>query len=76
MIEVADLGPGLDPASRHLAFDRFQRVGSASEGSGLGLSIARRIVELHGGSIRLDANQPQGCRAVVELPAVPAKGAP
>ncbi|MDP9235028.1 MAG: ATP-binding protein, partial [Actinomycetota bacterium] len=35
---------------------------------GLGLSIARWIVDLHGGDIRAEQNLPHGCRMVVELP--------
>jgi signal transduction histidine kinase len=53
-------------------FERFYRVDSARAsddgGAGLGLSIARWIVELHGGDIRPERATPTGCRMVVTLP--------
>jgi signal transduction histidine kinase len=56
---VSDDGPGIAPAEQARLFDRFVRGKAAtatpSEGSGLGLAIARRIAEIHGGSIRLDS---------------------
>jgi signal transduction histidine kinase len=54
-------------------FERFYRAdaarASADGGAGLGLAIARWIVDLHGGSIRPEHRDPTGCRMVVELPA-------
>jgi signal transduction histidine kinase len=71
-IEVADEGPGIRSADAERVFERFYRADqarSATEGgSGLGLPIARWIVELHGGAIRVEQAEPQGCRMVVELP--------
>lgn len=68
-IEVADHGPGLDEAQRAAVFDRFQRAGATTPGGvGLGLTIVRWVVELHGGSIRLEPNRPTGLRSIVELP--------
>jgi signal transduction histidine kinase len=56
VIEVADDGPGLSPEDRSRLFGRFQRLSAKPTGgetsTGLGLSIAKRIVELHGGKIR------------------------
>lgn len=52
---VADDGPGLSAEERGRIFDRFYRkLGTGREGSGLGLSIVARIVELHGARITLD----------------------
>ncbi|HYH28646.1 MAG TPA: ATP-binding protein [Actinomycetota bacterium] len=69
VIEVLDQGPGIPDADRARVFERFHRAGGAREGgTGLGLAIARWIVDLHGGRIRAEANEPQGCRMVVELP--------
>jgi signal transduction histidine kinase len=49
---VEDEGPGIPPAERQSVFERFYRLpGSPATGSGLGLSIVLRIVELHGGRI-------------------------
>jgi two-component system sensor histidine kinase VicK len=53
-------------------FDRFYRVDAArrsgSGGAGLGLAIARSIVELHGGSIWAEPRRPAGTRIVFDLP--------
>lgn len=70
-LEVVDDGPGIAPPDRERVFERFTRTDAARTrrdgGSGLGLSIVRWVVELHGGSVRvLDA--PHGCRIAVDLP--------
>jgi two-component system, OmpR family, sensor histidine kinase BaeS len=57
-IEVADSGPGIAPDRLEQVFQRFVKSGD-STGSGLGLSIARDLVEAHGGSIAA-ANRPGG----------------
>jgi signal transduction histidine kinase len=71
-LEVEDGGPGIPPGDAERVFERFYRSDRARSvddgGSGLGLSIARWIVELHGGSIRVDPGTKRGCRIVVELP--------
>lgn len=70
-ISVSDEGPGIAPTERHLIFDPFAR-GAAGErvrrGSGLGLFIARRVLEAHGGSISLRSST-AGATFVLELPA-------
>jgi len=54
MCEVEDSGPGIAPDDRSRVLERFYRVlGTEEEGSGLGLSIVRRIAELHGGRVDL-----------------------
>jgi signal transduction histidine kinase len=71
-VEVSDEGAGVPPADIGRIFDRFYRVdaarGSGAGGAGLGLAIARSIVELHGGSIWAAPQSPAGCRVVFELP--------
>ena len=71
-IEVADSGPGLAEGEEGRIFERFYRADSARSsaegGAGLGLSIAKWIVELHGGAIHAEAGEPHGCRVVVTLP--------
>jgi two-component system, OmpR family, sensor histidine kinase BaeS len=57
-IEVADSGPGIPPDRLEQVFERFVKSGD-STGSGLGLSIARDLVEAHGGTIAA-ANRPEG----------------
>lgn len=54
LLRVVDNGPGIPPSERERVLDRFYRIaGSAGSGSGLGLSIAQRIAELHGGRLLL-----------------------
>jgi signal transduction histidine kinase len=56
LLQVVDDGPGIPPAERTRVFERFYRVaGSATGGSGLGLSIVQRIVEILSGTIELSA---------------------
>ncbi len=69
-IEVADTGRGMTQEDLGRIFQRFERVGeSTEEGSGLGLSIAKAIVELHQGRIVAESQPGQGSRFVVRLPA-------
>ncbi len=71
-IEVADHGTGVPTEAVERIFDRFYRVETGprpgSGGAGLGLAIARSIIELHGGSIRAEPRRPAGCRIIVDLP--------
>jgi signal transduction histidine kinase len=71
-IEVSDEGPGIPEEDASRVFDRFYRAdaarSSSAGGAGLGLAIARWIVELHGGQIWAERREPQGCRIVVLLP--------
>lgn len=66
-IEILDTGPGISEDERSRVLERFYRVpGSDAEGSGLGLSIARRIAELHHARLELDDNpKGQGLRVRV-----------
>lgn len=68
-IHVADRGPGIPESERARATERFYRVETArsTPGSGLGLSLVLAIAQLHGGSLRLEDNQP-GLRAILVLP--------
>jgi signal transduction histidine kinase len=73
VIEVTDRGPGIPPAERARVFERFHRSDAARAvddgGAGLGLSISRWIIELHGGAIRADERPGgHGCRMVITLP--------
>lgn len=55
-LQIADTGPGIDTENREKVFDRFFRVlGTKQTGSGLGLAIVKQIVELHRGTIALNA---------------------
>ncbi len=71
VLEIADSGPGIDMSERARVFERFYRVsGTGENGSGLGLSIVKRIVELHGARIALGDREPgTGLRVTVRFPA-------
>ncbi len=74
LLAVRDSGPGIPPADRESVFVRFHRR-RGSRGSGLGLTVVRQHVLLHGGSIRVtDARAGTGTCVEVRLPldAVPA----
>jgi len=70
--EVADQGPGILDDEADRVFERFYRSDSARSssagGAGLGLAIARWVVELHGGEIHAEHNDPHGCRMVADIP--------
>jgi signal transduction histidine kinase len=72
IITIDDDGPGIPDAEKDKVFDPFYRPdrarGAAPGGFGLGLSIARTIVELHGGQIELANRVPSGLRVAVRLP--------
>ena len=65
-IEVADSGAGMSAELVARAFERFEK-GPGSDGSGLGLPIARDLVEAQGGSISLSSEPDAGTRVVIEL---------
>jgi signal transduction histidine kinase len=71
-IEVSDEGPGITQSDADRIFERFYRSDSARSsrdgGAGLGLAIAKWIVDLHGGDIRPERREPHGCRMVVTIP--------
>jgi K+-sensing histidine kinase KdpD len=70
-IQVADQGPGVPPALREKVFEKFFRVPGREPsdpkraGIGLGLSIARRLVEAQGGRMWIQAAAPSGGTAVM-----------
>ncbi|MGH7193117.1 MAG: sensor histidine kinase, partial [Candidatus Saccharimonadales bacterium] len=80
VITVEDHGPGIDPVSLEHVFDRFYRADESrtragdekSEGYGLGLSIAKLISDLHGGTIAMSSRVGHGTTVTVTLPAGPA----
>jgi len=71
-IRVEDSGPGIPPEIRHRLFEPFFTTKPAGVGTGMGLSVCWRIVELHGGSIRLETAAGGGAAFVVVLPLPPA----
>jgi signal transduction histidine kinase len=69
-ITVSDQGPGIPSEEREKIFQPFYRGNQQNqkEGSGLGLYIARKIIELHGGFIAAEPNQPSGTMIKIYLP--------
>ena len=72
IVSVTDTGPGIAPEDLERVFDRFYRVdpsrARATGGAGLGLTIARQLVEAHGGAIRVESEPGQGATFGFSLP--------
>jgi signal transduction histidine kinase len=71
-VSVADTGVGIAPEDQALVFDEFRQAGGdylrKAEGTGLGLSLAKRFVELHGGSLGVDSRLGEGATFTFTLP--------
>ena len=74
-LEVRDTGIGIAPEAVGRIFDEFYRAPEAkktfADGTGMGLPIVQRIVEVHGGTIRVESEPGQGSTFIVQLPAGP-----
>ena len=72
VVSVSDTGPGIAPADQQKIFEEFQQADSSSTrkkgGSGLGLSISRRIVELHGGRLWVESTPGEGSTFYFTVP--------
>jgi len=69
LITITDTGEGIPPGALPHIFERFYRAPGNSRGQGLGLSIARWIVEQHGGRIEVQSEVGKGTKFSVRLPA-------
>jgi signal transduction histidine kinase len=71
-IAVADTGIGIAPEDQATVFEEFKQVGrdytKKAEGTGLGLTLTRRFVELHGGAIGLQSAPGKGSTFTITLP--------
>lgn len=65
-LEIVDTGPGIGPEQLARVFNLF--FTTKSSGTGLGLAVAKKIVERHGGTIKVESTVGQGTRFVIELP--------
>lgn len=74
VLTVTDNGPGISPDELPRVFDRFYRTKSArggdEKGSGLGLSITKRIIEQHGGRISVESETEKGTTVTIEMASV------
>ena len=67
VVEILDNGPGIRPEDLPHVFDRFFTGSAERGGTGLGLAIVKRLVEAHGGTVRLEPREQGGTRAIVEV---------
>jgi signal transduction histidine kinase len=71
-VAVTDTGVGIAPADHEAVFEEFRQLGrdytKKAEGTGLGLALTRKFVELHGGSIRLESEPGKGSTFTFTLP--------
>jgi signal transduction histidine kinase len=70
VFKVADCGPGIPPEAKDKVFDWFESYsnGSRHRGAGLGLSLVRSFVQLHGGDVRFDPDVAKGTTVICEFP--------
>ena len=73
-ISVKDTGIGIPKDKQHIIFERFRQVDASlqrkAEGSGIGLSLVKSLVEAHGGNIAVKSDEGKGCEFIVSLPVI------
>jgi signal transduction histidine kinase len=73
-VSVTDTGIGIAPEDQDAVFDEFRQVGTSAakrEGTGLGLALSRKFIELHGGTIRVASQVGAGSTFTFTIPAGP-----
>jgi signal transduction histidine kinase len=68
MLVVSDDGPGMDARAQSAALDGFARSQAGEAGQGLGLPLARQLVESHGGKLTLESRVGEGTTVIIKLP--------
>jgi len=72
VVSVTDTGIGIPKHEHEAIFDKFHQVGATTkgvrEGTGLGLPITKRLVEEHGGSLRVESEPNRGSRFTFTIP--------
>lgn len=66
--DVVDRGPGIAPEDQSAIFEAFVQAGSEHRGTGLGLTLSRRLARLLGGELRVESALGQGARFILEVP--------
>jgi two-component system sensor histidine kinase/response regulator len=70
-VSVVDRGPGMQPEQVRLAFEGFRQLNRdrhEQQGMGMGLTLAKRIIEVHGGALEVNTVPDQGTQVILRLP--------
>jgi len=67
-ITVSDSGPGVPAGLREAIFEPFFTTKEEQHGTGLGLAVARAIIDRHGGSLTLNPDASKGAEFIIQLP--------
>ena len=67
-IYVTDTGIGIQPNNIHKIFDKFEKLGSFSEGTGIGLTLIKTLIDMSDGDIKIVSRPEAGSRFIVEIP--------
>lgn len=68
LFTVSDTGPGIPAGEQEQVFERFVKLDTFAQGTGLGLPVCRLIATKLGGSLRVDSSYTVGCRMIFEVP--------
>jgi signal transduction histidine kinase len=81
VLQVSDTGVGIPPEEHDRVLEKFERgsrprIRQSGVGAGLGLSLVKSFIELHGGSVRIESAPEAGTTIICRIPASPAGSAP
>lgn len=68
LFTISDTGPGIPAEKQEAVFERFVKLDTFAQGTGLGLPVCRLIAAKLGGSLRVDPSYTEGCRMIFEVP--------